>query len=107
MFGWMRSADGQAGATAAPVHDVAQVQVLGLLVTDTFRWKRDWATWRIRSTSKPPRASPTLNKQAAPTAPPCRRTAVRRALQGQENDNGIEGAGTRGSLSGQPCSSHA
>ena len=22
--------------------------VLGLLVTDTFRWKRDWAAWRIR-----------------------------------------------------------
>ena len=30
------------------VHDIVQVQVLGLLVTDTFRWKRDWASWRIR-----------------------------------------------------------
>ena len=48
MFGWLRSGEGQAGAVAAPVHDVAQVQVLGLLVTDTFRWKRDWASWRIR-----------------------------------------------------------
>jgi hypothetical protein len=38
MFGWLRSGEGQAGATSAPVHDVAQVQVLGLLVTDTFRW---------------------------------------------------------------------
>jgi len=48
MFGWLRSGEGQAGATSAPVHDVAQVQVLGLLVTDTFRWKREWASWRIR-----------------------------------------------------------
>ena len=37
-----------APAVAAPVHDAAQVQVLGLLVTDTYRWKRDWAAWRIR-----------------------------------------------------------
>lgn len=36
------------GATAGVVHDLAQVQVLGLLVTDTFRWKREWATWRMR-----------------------------------------------------------
>lgn len=46
MFGWSRNAD--APAPASPVHDVAQVQVLSLLVTDTFRWKRDWASWRIR-----------------------------------------------------------
>jgi len=32
----------------AVVHDTVQVQVLGLLITDTFRWKRDWAGWRIR-----------------------------------------------------------
>jgi hypothetical protein len=33
---------------APVVHDLAHVQVLGLLVTDTFRWKRPWAEWRIR-----------------------------------------------------------
>ncbi len=33
---------------AGVVHDIVQVQILGLLVTDTFRWKRDWASWRIR-----------------------------------------------------------
>lgn len=57
MFGWsQREAErggeaerGRAGAAAgAVVHDTAQVHVLGLLVTDTFRWKRDWASWRIR-----------------------------------------------------------
>ena len=55
MFGWTRRATEPMGAVAsasrvaaAPVHDIVQVQVLGLLVTDTFRWKRDWAGWRIR-----------------------------------------------------------
>lgn len=54
MFGWTRRASRQPGAAsapqgqAAPVHDMVQVQVLGLLVTDTYRWKRDWADWRIR-----------------------------------------------------------
>ncbi|MCC6717449.1 MAG: hypothetical protein IT555_06160 [Acetobacteraceae bacterium] len=56
MFGWTRrvteqSGQGGGGEAAAPatlVHDIVHVQVLGLLVTDTFRWKRDWATWRIR-----------------------------------------------------------
>ena len=51
MFGWTRR---EPEPTAAPppvvgvVHDIVQVQILGLLVTDTFRWKRDWASWRIR-----------------------------------------------------------
>lgn len=51
MFGsFNRAADkpDAASGNAAIVHDVAQVQVLGLLVTDTFRWKRDWAQWRMR-----------------------------------------------------------
>lgn len=40
---------GAAALAGAPiVHDLAHVQVLGLLVTDTFRWKRPWAEWRIR-----------------------------------------------------------
>ena len=30
------------------VHDVEHVQILRLLVADTYRWKREWATWRIR-----------------------------------------------------------
>lgn len=33
---------------AGVVHDLPHVQVLGLLVTDTFRWKRPWAAWRVR-----------------------------------------------------------
>jgi hypothetical protein len=56
MFGWTRRTAEPDGApqpgprppVAVPVHDAAQVQVLGLLVTDTYRWKRDWAAWRIR-----------------------------------------------------------
>ena len=53
MFGWTRREPERTGAaTPVPasgvVHDIVQVQVLGLLVTDTFRWKRDWANWRIR-----------------------------------------------------------
>ena len=56
MFGWTRRATeltGQGGSQVAAtpgalVHDIVHVQVLGLLVTDTFRWKRDWAAWRIR-----------------------------------------------------------
>jgi hypothetical protein len=58
MFGWSKRAvrAGEAvpvaGAAASPaagvVHDMVHVQVLGLLVTDTYRWKRDWATWRVR-----------------------------------------------------------
>jgi len=51
MFGWSRSAEATAATASSstvPVHDLAQVHVLGLLVTDTFRWKRDWASWRIR-----------------------------------------------------------
>ncbi len=53
MFGWTRreperNAAAPAPATTGVVHDIVQVQILGLLVTDTFRWKRDWATWRIR-----------------------------------------------------------
>ena len=52
MFGWTRREPEPAAAASPPpagvVHDIVQVQVLGLLVTDTFRWKRDWATWRVR-----------------------------------------------------------
>lgn len=52
MFGWTRREPERAAASSAPasavVHDIVQVQVLGLLVTDTFRWKRDWASWRMR-----------------------------------------------------------
>ena len=53
MFGWTRREPERAGAAAPSppagvVHDIVQVQILGLLVTDTFRWKREWATWRIR-----------------------------------------------------------
>lgn len=58
MFGWTRrstakSADASQAAggnsvAGGTVHDIVHVQVLGLLVTDTFRWKRDWATWRVR-----------------------------------------------------------
>ena len=68
MFGWKRRKAGPQAPAAGPemgpgmapgigtatqagaaiVHDLAHVQVLGLLVTDTFRWKRPWATWRIR-----------------------------------------------------------
>jgi hypothetical protein len=58
MFGWakraVRAVEAVPGAGAASlptpaiVHDMAQVQILGLLVTDTYRWKRDWATWRVR-----------------------------------------------------------
>lgn len=35
-------------AATPVVHDITQVHVLGLLITDTFRWKRDWAGWRVR-----------------------------------------------------------
>lgn len=53
MFGWMRrEPERTRAASPAPasvvVHDIVQVEVLGLLVTDTFRWKRDWANWRMR-----------------------------------------------------------
>ena len=50
MFGWTRREPERTGTPAAGVvvHDIIQVQVLGLLVTDTFRWKRDWASWRMR-----------------------------------------------------------
>ena len=49
MFGWTRREPERAAAPASGVvHDIVQVQVLGLLVTDTFRWKRDWASWRMR-----------------------------------------------------------
>ena len=51
MFGWTRRDPERTAAAPAPagvVHDIVQVQILGLLVTDTFRWKRDWASWRIR-----------------------------------------------------------
>lgn len=53
MFGWTRREPERTATAAAPaaagvVHDIVQVQILGLLVTDTFRWKRDWASWRIR-----------------------------------------------------------
>ena len=52
MFGWTRRQpprEAPPPAAALPVvHDITQVQVLGLLVTDTFRWKRDWAGWRVR-----------------------------------------------------------
>ncbi len=55
MFGWTRRAAERTGAAATQaaaalpvVHDMAHVQVLGLLVTDTYRWKRDWALWRVR-----------------------------------------------------------
>jgi len=39
-----------AAAEAAPAvrHDAEHVQVLRLMVTDTFQWKCDWANWRIR-----------------------------------------------------------
>ncbi|HEY0421435.1 MAG TPA: hypothetical protein VGC80_18105, partial [Acetobacteraceae bacterium] len=30
------------------MRNAAQSRVLGLLVTDSFRWKHDWAAWRIR-----------------------------------------------------------
>ena len=29
------------------VHDLDHIGILRLLVTDTFRWKRDWANWRV------------------------------------------------------------
>jgi hypothetical protein len=59
MFGWTRRKAGPSEprsftpppappAGAGVVHDLAHVQVLGLLVTDTFRWKRPWAEWRVR-----------------------------------------------------------
>ena len=51
MFGWSNREANHGGAPAPPPgpgQDVAQVQILGLLVTDAFRWKREWATWRIR-----------------------------------------------------------
>lgn len=50
MFGWTRREPERTvtPAAGAVVHDIVQVQVLGLLVTDTFRWKRDWASWRMR-----------------------------------------------------------
>jgi len=56
MFGWAKRAAGAGEATSAAaaggapavVHDVAHVHALGLLVTDTYRWKRPWAEWRIR-----------------------------------------------------------
>jgi len=31
----------------AVIHDVEHVQILRLLVADTYRWKQDWASWRI------------------------------------------------------------
>ena len=37
-------------ASVAPVvilHDVDHVQILRLLVLDTYRWKKNWATWRV------------------------------------------------------------
>ncbi len=51
MFGLSFHASTPPGTVMVPepvVHDPAQVQVLGLLVTDTFRWKREWAEWRVR-----------------------------------------------------------
>ncbi len=30
------------------MHDAGYVQILRLLVTDTYRWKCDWAAWRMR-----------------------------------------------------------
>ena len=30
------------------MNEIGQLHALGLLVTDSFRWKHGWATWRIR-----------------------------------------------------------
>ena len=37
-----------AAAAATVVHDAGHVQILRLMVTDTYRWKCDWASWRMR-----------------------------------------------------------
>ena len=36
------------GESPVVLHDADHVQLLRLMVTDTYRWKCDWADWRIR-----------------------------------------------------------
>ena len=35
-------------ASPTVLHDAGHVRILRLMVTDTYRWKCDWAAWRLR-----------------------------------------------------------
>ncbi|MDE2573787.1 MAG: hypothetical protein KGL55_00600 [Rhodospirillales bacterium] len=67
--------------SAAPgvTHDLDHIQVLRLFVTDTYRWKRDWAEWRIRFAHDEDEPGSSFRDVAAlvrdKAAPLCRRAA--------------------------------
>ncbi len=44
----LSKAEAPAPQPAPPRHDLDHVRILRLMVTDTYRWRCDWATWRIR-----------------------------------------------------------
>lgn len=65
--------------TVAVLHDVEHVQILRLLVLDTYRWKKNWAAWRVCFAYD--EIDPALSFQkvaefvARQAAPLCRRSA--------------------------------